>query len=146
MPPQSAVSVNDELILQHLKANGYMQAAEALQAELDERQQQQQQQGRGKSAAVAAEPARSTLVELVAPASASTWARSYAELSEWVHESLDMYKPELSRVLFPVFAFCYLELVGGGQRTAASAFFDELHAEHALAHREELNLLSQAST
>lgn len=39
---------------------------------------------------------------------------SYTKFRDWVHSSLDLYKPELLAVLFPVFVHCYLDLLAKG--------------------------------
>lgn len=39
------------------------------------------------------------------------YARTYEMLRDWIETSLDLYKPELRSVLFPLFVHCYLDLV-----------------------------------
>ena len=46
-------------------------------------------------------------------------------------------------MLYPLFAYTYLELLQAGERAHAGDFFERFHSDHALAHRPELNLLSQ---
>eukprot|EP00308_Calcidiscus_leptoporus_P025264 CAMPEP_0119386274 /NCGR_PEP_ID=MMETSP1334-20130426/95247_1 /TAXON_ID=127549 /ORGANISM="Calcidiscus leptoporus, Strain RCC1130" /LENGTH=324 /DNA_ID=CAMNT_0007407741 /DNA_START=59 /DNA_END=1029 /DNA_ORIENTATION=- len=68
---------------------------------------------------------------------------AFRELREWVHASLEEYKAEFMRVLYPLFAFCYLDLVDSGERERAAKFFETFHGDFGLTHREELNLLRQ---
>ena len=72
----------------------------------------------------------------------------YKNLKEWVHSSLDLYKSELERILYPVFVHCYLALVQSSDastRGHAARFAEEFRDEHALRHRDELNLLQQVT-
>ncbi|KAA6423212.1 hypothetical protein WJX79_007050 [Trebouxia sp. C0005] len=39
------------------------------------------------------------------------YADSFQKLASWVDNSLDLYKDELARVLYPLFIHCYLELI-----------------------------------
>ena len=77
------------------------------------------------------------------------YAQSYRELREWVDGSLDAFKPELQQVLYPLFVHCYLALVqstDASTRGHAVRFAEEFRDEHALRHRDELNLLQQVTT
>ena len=132
----------DALVLQHLQKR-FPQSAECLQRELASR-----------DAAAAAPPPtnRHALLMLLAPPGDETplWATAYAEVRGWVDGALDTegarYKPELSRLLWPLFAYTYLELLRAGAREQAGGFFASFHADHALMRRDELNQLSQVSS
>ena len=129
----------DALVLQHLYARGYMHAADKLKEELrvDE-----------PSDNTTATTSRPTLHRLLTSETAPMYARSYRELREWVDGSLDAFKPELQQVLYPLFVHCYLSLVqssDAGTRGHAAGFAEEFRDDHALRHRDELNLLQQVT-
>lgn len=71
--------------------------------------------------------------------------RAYLALSEWTENSLDLYKPELRRVLYPVFVHLYLDLIVKGMPTRAKAFFEEFAPSHAVLHTQDLQKLSMVS-
>ena len=98
---------------------------------------------------------RAALLKLLVPEAAPLFAEQYGELREWAHGSLDAYRAELVRALYPFFCRCYVGLVQCGGRAAdggaaeararAAQFAQDFGEEHAAAHREELNLLLQVS-
>lgn len=71
--------------------------------------------------------------------------RAYLSLSEWTENSLDLYKPELRRVLFPVFIHLYLDLIAKGMPAQAKAFFEEFSPSHTILHTQDLQKLSRIS-
>ena len=128
----------DSLVLQHLINRGFKAEADKLRKEMGLKDKA--------SDATAASSSRPALESLLTSQAAPMYAQNYSELREWVSGSLDAFKPELQQVLFPVFAHCYLALVRSSQRGHASAFVEEFGADHALRHRDELNMLQQVST
>lgn len=44
------------------------------------------------------------------------YEHSYSKLSKWVDDSIDIYKLELRRILFPVFVHAFLDLVAKEQK------------------------------
>ncbi|KAL1526652.1 hypothetical protein AB1Y20_015356 [Prymnesium parvum] len=129
----------DELVLHHLRSRGYMQSASALEREL-------QLAPSAAAAPFAVEGTRPALSKLLITAAAPAIAQNYGELRDWVETCLDAYKPELRRVLFPLFVGCYLSIVRSSEREVASHFFNQFREDHALAHRAELNALSQLTS
>lgn len=71
--------------------------------------------------------------------------RAYQALSEWTDNSLDLYQPELRRVLFPVFVHLYLDLIEKQQTTKGKQFFEEFGPEHKLLHEHDLQKLAEIS-
>ncbi|GFR43957.1 hypothetical protein Agub_g5100 [Astrephomene gubernaculifera] len=75
---------------------------------------QQQEPDDGMSVTQQAE-LQQTLIEdlanFAADNDASVYTDTYDQLATWVDNSLDMYRPELRRLLHPVFVRCYLQLV-----------------------------------
>ena len=129
----------DALVLQHLYARGYMHAADKLKEELGVDEPADN---------MAASTSRPTLHRLLTSETAPMYAQSYRELREWVDGSLDAFKPELQQVLYPLFVHCYLALVQSSDastRGHAAGFAEEFRDDHALRHRDELNLLQQVT-
>lgn len=74
-----------------------------------------------------------------------SYARAYAMLRSWVQNSLDTYRPELERILFPAFIHCYLDLIAKDYVTAARGFYDKYYQDHILLHNYEISRLSGVS-
>ncbi|KAJ6260934.1 Xenin [Drechslerella dactyloides] len=68
--------------------------------------------------------------------------KAYARLLSFVENSLDLYKPELRRVLFPVFVHIYLHLMATGHAAEAKKFFDANQQEFQTKHVQDLDVLS----
>ena len=70
---------------------------------------------------------------------------SYGALENWVHDSLDLYKPALRSLLFPVFAHVVVELVLRGKKNEAKQLLNrhgELHREHGFKEQcEQMRIL-----
>lgn len=69
----------------------------------------------------------------------------YNTLRKWVETSLDLYKPELSKLLYPIFIHCYLELIYKNYSNYAKEFFDKFKQDHELLHGDEIKQLSGLS-
>lgn len=69
--------------------------------------------------------------------------RAYKSLSEWTENSLDLYKPELRRVLYPVFVHLFLDLVGKNMSNQAEKFFQEFAPDHTVLHTQDLRTLGR---
>ncbi|KAF2313016.1 hypothetical protein GH714_008764 [Hevea brasiliensis] len=65
----------------------------------------------------------------------------YSKLRSWTHSSLDLYKPELLRVLYPVFVHCYMDLVAKGHMQEARTFFNSFREDHEMMHLRDLQKL-----
>ncbi|KDP33523.1 hypothetical protein JCGZ_07094 [Jatropha curcas] len=68
----------------------------------------------------------------------------YGKLRAWTHSSLDLYKPELLRVLYPVFVHCYMDLVAKGHIQEARTFFNSFREDHETMHSRDLQKLEGA--
>ena len=73
------------------------------------------------------------------------YAIAYNILRKWVETSLDLYKPELSRLLYPIFIHCYLELISKNFSSQAKEFFDKFKQDHEILHGSELKQLAGLS-
>ncbi|CAG8627994.1 8401_t:CDS:10 [Gigaspora rosea] len=68
------------------------------------------------------------------------YKKHYSSLRVYVEGSLDKYKGELQRVLWPIFVHAYLELVSKEHITQATEFFDTFQSDHST-HIKELKSL-----
>ncbi|KAK8535205.1 hypothetical protein V6N12_056734 [Hibiscus sabdariffa] len=65
----------------------------------------------------------------------------YSKLRSWTYSSLDLYKHELLRVLYPVFIHSFMDLVVKGHLQEARTFFNAFHEDHQLMHSRDLQKL-----
>ncbi|KAI5962573.1 TAF5 [Candida pseudojiufengensis] len=74
-----------------------------------------------------------------------TYFTAYSMLRKWVESSLDLYKPELSRVLYPLFIHSLLDLITKGYDVKAKQFFDRFKIDHEILHGVELKAFAGLS-
>lgn len=110
----------DELVLAYLRKRGYEQAEMAMKKEWNEAERK----GRGGEKDPEDEVARRIPLYALADEDPVAYAKGYGMLVQWVDHSLDMYKGELGRLLFPVFVRCYLELINHGKTAEAQKLLD----------------------
>ncbi|XP_020588469.1 transcription initiation factor TFIID subunit 5 isoform X2 [Phalaenopsis equestris] len=65
----------------------------------------------------------------------------YSKLRTWAYGSLDLYKHELLRVLYPVFIHCFMDIIADGHMQEARAFFQSFREDHELMHLRDLRKL-----
>ncbi|XP_062022644.1 transcription initiation factor TFIID subunit 5 [Rosa rugosa] len=65
----------------------------------------------------------------------------YAKLRSWTYTSLDLYRHELLRVLYPVFIHCFMDLVAKGHIQEARTFFNSFREDHEMMHLRDLQKL-----
>ncbi|XP_052210285.1 transcription initiation factor TFIID subunit 5 [Diospyros lotus] len=65
----------------------------------------------------------------------------YSKLRSWAYSSLDLYKHELLRVLYPVFIHCFMDLVAKGHIQEARTFFNSFREDHEMMHLRDLQKL-----
>ncbi|CAR23588.1 Transcription initiation factor TFIID subunit 5 [Lachancea thermotolerans] len=65
---------------------------------------------------------------------------AYSMLKNWVDSSLDMYKPELTRIIYPIFIYVFLTLVAKDP-IQARRFFDKFSVDYKAFHASEINKL-----
>uniref|UniRef100_A0A6B2KZ13 TFIID subunit TAF5 NTD2 domain-containing protein n=1 Tax=Arcella intermedia TaxID=1963864 RepID=A0A6B2KZ13_9EUKA len=141
-----AKNVNiDVALLEYLKAKGYKNAEKALKEDAN---------------VVEAMPAmamgpggvsQEALYNMVAfhnkeETRPTIYDHSYSAFKDWAHSSLDLYKPELMSVLYPIFVHCYLDLVEKGHKTEASSFLRRHRSEHSEKHKQEIDRLETVLT
>ncbi|KAG8495311.1 hypothetical protein CXB51_012882 [Gossypium anomalum] len=65
----------------------------------------------------------------------------YSKLRSWAYGSLDLYKHELLRVLYPVFIHSFMDMVAKGHLQEARIFFKAFREDHELMHSRDLQKL-----
>ncbi|KAK6237046.1 hypothetical protein SCA6_012383 [Theobroma cacao] len=70
----------------------------------------------------------------------------YSKLRSWTYSSLDLYKHELLRVLYPVFIHSFMDLVAKGHLQEARTFFNAFREDHELMHSRDLQKLEGVLT
>ncbi|CDO95146.1 unnamed protein product [Kluyveromyces dobzhanskii CBS 2104] len=66
--------------------------------------------------------------------------RAYSMLKNWVDSSLELYKPELTRIIYPIFIYVFLQLVIKDP-LHARRFFDKYSVDYKAVHGSEINRL-----
>ncbi|EPS43980.1 hypothetical protein H072_2075 [Dactylellina haptotyla CBS 200.50] len=72
----------------------------------------------------------------------SQFDKAYSRLRSWIENSLDLYKPELRRIAFPVFVHMFLSLMRNGVPAEATKFFETYNQEFQSKHSFDLRGLS----
>ncbi|KAK6537866.1 Transcription initiation factor TFIID subunit 5 [Orbilia ellipsospora] len=72
--------------------------------------------------------------------------KAYSRLRSWIENSLDLYKPELRRIAFPVFVHMFLSLMRTGVPAEGRKFFDAYNQEFQTKHSHDLRGLSTITT
>ncbi|KAL9678091.1 hypothetical protein QQ045_015930 [Rhodiola kirilowii] len=65
----------------------------------------------------------------------------YGKLRSWAYGSLDIYKHELLRVLYPVFIHSFMDLVAKSYIQEARNFFSSFREDHEMTHMRDLQKL-----
>lgn len=73
------------------------------------------------------------------------YQHAYGILRDWTEASLDIYRPELRKILYPIFIQSFLDLVNKGHTEAAKSFFESIKEEHAVLHGYDIRNLSGVS-
>lgn len=72
----------------------------------------------------------------------AVYVRGYVALNDWVNSSLELYRPELRRILYPLFVHVFLELVSLDHTEQAKDFFDKFAADHEVLHGKDIQELA----
>ncbi|KAK4453677.1 hypothetical protein QBC34DRAFT_434444 [Podospora aff. communis PSN243] len=70
------------------------------------------------------------------------YLKAFILLRDWIDNNLDIYKFELSKLLWPVFVYSYIELVTQGYTDEAKNLLSVLRPELENVHRESLDLFA----
>lgn len=69
------------------------------------------------------------------------YERIFGITQKWIEETLNIYRPELRRILWPVFVYSYLILVTQNRSADAENFFNNFKGLFAQEHSEDLRML-----
>lgn len=75
----------------------------------------------------------------------SLYPHAYLALKDWADNSLDLYQPELRRILYPVFVHMFLQLIAKGHTKTAKKFFHDFAADHTVLHGDDIKRLESIS-
>ncbi|EDO43158.1 predicted protein, partial [Nematostella vectensis] len=71
----------------------------------------------------------------------STFDEQFGNLKSFILDVNPAYRSELAKLLFPMFAVCYLELIAKGHLISAQNFFSKYSGDLALEHKEDIQHL-----
>ncbi|KAL2892615.1 Transcription initiation factor TFIID subunit 5 [Bienertia sinuspersici] len=134
----------EKAVIAYLKKKGFKQTELAFQEEQQQNQPQQQQQSKNSSSNSQTDPDVAKLILTFSSDSESLPAQyheGYSKLRSWAYNSLDLYKHELLRVLYPVYIHCFMDLVAKGHLQEARDFFNTFREDHETMHQRDLQKL-----
>ncbi|XP_044721179.1 TFIID subunit NTD2 domain-containing protein [Hirsutella rhossiliensis] len=70
------------------------------------------------------------------------YQKAFKLVKDWVENNLDLYKFELSKLLWPIFVYSFFELVGNGYAEDSKAFLKDLGHHFQPAHDDDLRNFS----
>lgn len=69
------------------------------------------------------------------------YSRAYLLYRSWCDNSLEMYKYELKKLLYPFFIYSYLSLIQRNETDEAHNFLLKFKSDHSLSHNQEIKIL-----
>lgn len=135
----------NQIVLEYLVKKGYTKTEAMLRMESSRTPTpaqpfgQQQQQSRPISASRPETPHKQPAED------PGLYVKAYALLKNWTETSLDLYKPELRRLLFPVFVYIFLDLIAKNHCSTAKQFFDKYCEDHETLHGHDIQTLQAIS-
>lgn len=129
----------EKAVLAYLKKKGFKQTELAFQEE----QQQNKNSSSTSSATSQTDPDIATHILSFSESEngPARYQDGYSKLRSWTYSSLDLYKHELLRVLYPVFIHCFMDLVAKGHNQEARSFFNSFREDHEMMHSRDLQKL-----
>lgn len=125
----------EKAVIAYLKKKGFKQTELAFHEE---------QQSKTSSSNSQSDPDVAKLILSFSSESESLPAQyldGYSKLRSWAYNSLDLYRHELLRVLYPVFIHCFMDLVAKGHLQEARNFFNTFREDHETMHQRDLQKL-----
>ncbi|KAI4316394.1 hypothetical protein L6164_024378 [Bauhinia variegata] len=119
-----------------LKKKGFTQTQQAFQEEL-----QQNKNTSSANSLVEPDIAKHILALSELESGPARYLDGYSRLRSWTFSSLDLYKHELLRVLYPVFIHCFMDLVAKAHIQEARNFFNSFREDHEMMHLRDLQKL-----
>ncbi|KAK1430720.1 hypothetical protein QVD17_13669 [Tagetes erecta] len=127
----------DKAVFMYLKRKGFTQTEQIFQ---------QEQQNKNNKNATDASMSETDLTKQILTLSQSEnipamYHDGYSKLRSWTYSSLDLYRHELLRVLYPVFIHCFMDLIAKSHLQEARAFFSSFREDHEIMHSRDLKKL-----
>ncbi|KVH91667.1 hypothetical protein Ccrd_006296, partial [Cynara cardunculus var. scolymus] len=134
--------VLDKAVFMYLKKKGFTQTEQIFQ-------QEQQSKNKNSSSSINAtdvslsdpDLAKQILTFSQSESIPALYHDGYSKLRSWTYSSLDLYKHELLRVLYPVFIHCFMDLIAKGHLQEARTFFNSFREDHEMMHSRDLTKL-----
>ncbi|KAJ3189482.1 hypothetical protein HDU85_003113 [Gaertneriomyces sp. JEL0708] len=135
----------DRLVATYLRSRGFKQAENAFKAEakllsLDDVDQALIQRGE------ASVPDYILYYNENEANQPDAYKQSYSRLRKWIDDSIDKYKFELRRVLYPIFVHSYLDLITRGLRDEAKKFLNAFKSDHLELHGQDVHRLTSVTS
>ncbi|PWA56488.1 TBP-associated factor 5 [Artemisia annua] len=125
----------DKMILKYLRRRGFTQTEQIFQ----------QEQQNNKNAADASQLDPDLTKQIISFSQSESvpalYHDGYSKLRSWTDSSLELYKHELLRVLYPVFIHCFMDLIAKGHLQEARTFFNTFRGDHEMMHSRDLTKL-----
>ncbi|KAF9202625.1 Transcription initiation factor TFIID subunit 5 [Haplosporangium sp. Z 27] len=140
-PPQTPSQLEvDRIVLNYLNQKGYKQTEVALKREanlmtIEELEASHAKAGQGAANSLSKH-------EREDMSSPDAYEQAYSSLRRWVENSLDVYKPDLISILFPLFVHSYLNLVSRGLKEHAKELMDNFRSDHLEMHSQDIARLA----
>ncbi|KAL6960507.1 Transcription initiation factor TFIID subunit 5 [Sarracenia purpurea var. burkii] len=130
----------EKAVIAYLKKKGFRQTELAFQ---EEQQQHNKNTSSNSSVNSHTEPdiAKHILSFTESENVPAQYHDGYSKLRSWTYSSLDLYKHELLRVLYPVFIHCFMDLVAKGHMQEARTFFNSFREDHEMMHSRDVQKL-----
>ncbi|GMM36243.1 chromatin modification protein [Saccharomycopsis crataegensis] len=71
--------------------------------------------------------------------------KGYKILRDWINSSLDLYKPQLLKLLYPIFVNCFIDLINLKKTKLTLEFFNKFKDDHIISHGKEIVEMSAIS-
>ncbi|KAM6592321.1 hypothetical protein CsatA_000024 [Cannabis sativa] len=130
-----------KFVTEYLKKKGFKQTEHAFQEELHQQLPLLPNSSSSSTSLFDADIAKQLLSFSESEIGPVRYQDGYSKLRSWTYSSLDLYRHELLRVLYPVFIHCYMDLVAKGHIQEARSFFNSFREDHEMMHLRDLQKL-----
>lgn len=129
----------DKAVVAYLKKKGFKQTELAFQ---EEQQHTKNTSSNSTINSLSDSDIAKQILAFVEPENLPTqYHEEYKKLRSWAYGSLDLYKHELVRILYPIFVHSFMNLVAKGHIEGARAFLTSLREDHETTHLRDLQKL-----
>ncbi|KAB1204692.1 Transcription initiation factor TFIID subunit 5 [Morella rubra] len=131
----------EKFVVAYLKKKGFKQAEHAFQEELQQQSKNTSSSSISINSLTDPDLAKRLLALSELDNGPVRYLDGYSKFRSWTYSSLDSYKHELLRVLYPVFIHCFMDLVEKGHIQEARTFFNSFREDHEMMHLRDLQKL-----